>query len=230
VELELALHLYMCDVKCLVHRHDERDLVLHLRGVRVVDVSQNHRDGRVVHVLVLRRCICVVRELELRHDVSDLVLHHHDEILVRVNQSHHDVHDLQVRHRVGRVVHELALRRCICVVRELDDHLHNGPELREFQLAFPHPYAVVYRKDSKLHCCAWRHELRRVEIRRDCEHLDRAVHEVREIQPYLPWYLAWHASWQRLSLLQHGEQIRPLAWIRYRGRGLVLAFGRAAFS
>jgi hypothetical protein len=112
-------------------------------------------------------------------------------------------------------------------VREQDDHLRSD---HEFRLAFRHPCAVVYRKDSKRRYCAWRHELRRAGIQRDYEHPGREVHEVREIQPLPPWNLAWHASWQQLFLPQHGEPIQLLAWIRYRGRGLVLAFGRAAFS
>ena len=151
--------------------------------MNVVDDLMVHRhDGRVVRESVLRRCTYVVRELERRHDVSDLALHHHDEILVRVNQSHHDVRDLQVRHRDGRVVHVLVLRRCICVEHELDDHLHNGHELREFRLAFRHPYVVVCPKGSKHHYYAWRHELQRVEIRRDYGHLGREVREVHGIR------------------------------------------------
>jgi hypothetical protein len=89
---------------------------------------------------------------------------------------------------------------------------------------------VVYRKDSKHHYCALLRVLQRAVIQRGCEHLDRVVREVRGIRLLPPWILALRASWQRLFLLQRGEAIRLLAWIRYRGRGLVLAFGRAAFS
>jgi hypothetical protein len=160
----------------------------------------------VMRELVLRLYRYVEHELALHsHDGNDLVAHRHDV-------------------RAGREPeHHLYMN----AVRERDDHLHSD---RGFRLAFRHPCAVVYRKDSKRHCCALRHELRRVGIQRDCVHLGRGVHEVHEIQPLPPWNLAWHASWQQLFLRQHGEPIRLLAWIRYRGRGLVLAFGRAAFS
>jgi hypothetical protein len=160
----------------------------------------------------------VMRELVLRlckYEAHELLVHHHDG------------NDLVVRHHDVRAVRELVLRRCTCAVREWDDRLRIDPE---FRLAFRHPCAAVCRKDSKRHYCAWLHELRRAGIQRDCVHLGREVHEAREIQPLPPWNLAWHASWQQLFLLQHGEPIQLLAWIRYRERGLVLAFGRAAFS
>jgi hypothetical protein len=112
-------------------------------------------------------------------------------------------------------------------VRELEVHLHNGHVIH---LVFRHPCVVVYPKDSKHRYCAWRHELQPVEILLCCGHLGRVVHEVHGIRLLPPWILALRASWQQLFLLQHGEAIRLLAWIRYRGRGLVLAFGRAAFS
>jgi len=92
------------------------------------------------------------------------------------------VDDLMVHRHDGRVVRESVLRRCTYVVRELDGHLYNGREQREFQLAFRHPYVVVCPKDSKHHYCAWRHELQRVEIRRDYEHLGREVREVHGIR------------------------------------------------
>jgi hypothetical protein len=140
---------------------------------------------------------------------------------------HHDGNDLVAHRHDVREERELEHHLYMNAVRERDDHLHSD---RGFRLAFRHPCAVVYRKDSKRHCCALRLELRRGGIQRDCVHRGREVHEVREIQPLPPWNLAWHASWQQLFLRQHGEPIRLLAWIRYRGRGLVLAFGRAAFS
>ena len=132
----------------------------------------SHHDGRVVRALVRHRCTYAVRELVLRLYGNDLL----------------------VRHRDGRAGREPVLRRCICEVRELDGRLHYD---HEFRLAFRHPCAVVFRKDSKHHYCAWRHELRRAVIRRGYEHLGRVVHEVREIRPLPPWNLAWHASWQQ---------------------------------
>ena len=67
-------------------------------------------------------------------------------------------------------------------VRELGDRLRNDCVLREFRLAFRHPCVVVCLKDSQHHCCAWRHELQHVEIRPDCGHLGRVVHEVHGIR------------------------------------------------
>jgi hypothetical protein len=96
------------------------------------------------------------------------------------------VGDLLVRHRGERVVHESVLHRCTYEVRELDDRLRNGCVLREFRLAFRHPCVVVCLKDSKHHCCAWRHELQRVEIQLCCGRLGRVVREVRGIQPLPP--------------------------------------------
>jgi hypothetical protein len=149
----------------------------------------------------------------------------------------YEAHELLVHHRDGNdlVAHrndvregrELEHHLYMNAVRERDDRLRIDPE---FRLAFRHPCAVACRKDSIHRYCAWLHELRRAGIQRDYAHLGRGVHEVREIQPLPPWNLAWHASWQQLFLPQHGEPIRLLAWFRYRGRGLVLAFGRAAFS
>jgi hypothetical protein len=146
----------------------------------------------VVRALKLRRCTYVVRELVL----------------------HPDVHDLLARHRDVRVVRALELRRCTYAVRELDGRLHCD---HGFHLVFRHPCAVVFRKDSIRHYCAWLHELRRAVIRRGCGHRDRevhGVHEVREIQPLPPWNLAWHASWQQLFLRQRGGLIQLLAWIQ----------------
>jgi hypothetical protein len=100
---------------------------------------------------------------------------------VRVLELHlymYVVHDLLVHRHDERVVRGSVPHRCTYEVRELDGHLHNGHEQREFRLAFRHPYVVVCPKDSKHHYCAWRHELQRVEIRRDYEHLG---HEVREV-------------------------------------------------
>jgi hypothetical protein len=208
----LELHLYMNVVDdLLVHRHDER----------------------VVREPVLRRCTYVVREPEHHRDVSDLALRHRGERAVReleLRLCMNVVDDLLVRHRGERVVREPVLRRCTCEVRESGDRLRNDCVLREFQLAFRHPCVVVCPKDSKHHCCAWRHELQHVEILLCYVHLDRVVREVHGIRLLPPWILALRASWQQLFLLQRGEAIRLLAWIRYRGRGLVLAFGRAAFS
>jgi hypothetical protein len=136
----------------------------------------------------------VARGLGLHHDVRDLALHHRGEREVRELVLRLYGNDLLVRHREGRAGRESELRRCICEVRELDGRLHYD---HEFRLAFRHPYAVVFRKDSKHHYCALRHVLRRAVIRRGYEHLDRVVHEVREIRPLPPWNLAWHASWQQ---------------------------------
>jgi hypothetical protein len=113
------------------------------------------------------------------------------------------------------------------VERELDGRLHSD---REFRLAFRHPCAVVFRKDSIHHYCAWLRELRRAVIQRGYGHPGRVVREAREIRPLPPWYLALHASLQQLFLPQHGEPIQLLAWIQFRGSGPVRAFGRAAFS
>jgi hypothetical protein len=126
-----------------------------------------------------------VRELVHRHDASDLALHHRGEHAVRVLELHlymNVVDDLLVHHHDGRVVRESVLRRCTYEARELDGHLHNGREQREFRLAFRHPYVVVCPKDSKHHYCAWRRELQRAEIQRDCGHLGREVREVHGIR------------------------------------------------
>jgi hypothetical protein len=133
-----------------------RELVHH-HDVLAVGDCRNHHDGRVVHELEHRRCTYEVRELALRLYGNDLLVHHHD----------------------GRVVHELEHRRCTCAVRVLDDLLHNGHVIR---LAFRHPCAVVYRKDSKHHCCALRHVLQRAVILLCCGHLDRVVREVHGIR------------------------------------------------
>ena len=148
----------------------------------VDDLLVRHHDGRVVHVSALRRCTYVVREPEHHRDVSDLALRHRGERVVRVLELHlymNVVDDLLVRHHDGHVVHVSVLRRCTCAVRELDVHLHNGHVIH---LVFRHPYAVVYRKDSKHHYCALRLVLRRAVIQRGCEHLDRVVREVHGIR------------------------------------------------
>jgi hypothetical protein len=208
----LELHLYMnVGDDLLVHRHDER----------------------VVRESVLRRCTYAVRELEHHRDVSDLALRHRGERAERVLELRlcmNVVDDLLVHHHDGRVVRESVHRRCTYAVRVQGDRLRNDCVLREFRLVFRHPCVVVCPKDSKHRYCAWRHELQRVEILLCYVHLDRVVREVHGIRLLPPWILALRASWQQLFLLQRGEAIRLLAWIRYRGRGLVLAFGRAAFS
>jgi hypothetical protein len=162
-----------------------RVLELHLYMNVVDDLLVRRHDGHVVHESVLRRCIYVARELVFRHDVSDLVLDHRGERVVRVLELHlytSVVGDLLVRRHDGRVVHESVLRRCIYAVRALGDRLHNGCVLREFRLAFRHPYVVVCPKDSRHHCCAWRHELQHVEILLCYVHLGREVREVHGIR------------------------------------------------
>jgi hypothetical protein len=166
------LHLYTCDESLLEHHH----------AGHAERVSQNHHGEHAVGGLVLHRCTCAVHELVLHHDVSDLALHRHDGRVVRVNQSRRDVRDLLVHRHDGHAERELVLHRCTCAVRELDDHLRNGRGSNECLMVFRHLCAAVYRKDSKHHCCALRHELQRAVIRRGCEPLDREVHEVREIR------------------------------------------------
>jgi hypothetical protein len=205
---ELALHRDEHEVGVNRNHHDGHDLALHLYMYVVRESVLSHHGVREVHELELRRCTYEVHELALHRDGSGLALHHHG------------VH----------AEHGLGLHLYMYVVRGLDDHLRNDCVLREFQLAFRHPCVVVCPKDSKHHCCAWRHELQHVEILLCYVHLDRVVREVHGIRLLPPWILALRASWQQLFLLQRGEAIRLLAWIRYRGRGLVLAFGRAAFS
>jgi hypothetical protein len=103
-----------------------------------------------------------------------------------------------VLHHLGaHVVRELVLHLYRNVVRGLDDRLRNDLETHVYLMAFRHPYAVVFRRDSKHHYFAWRPELRRAEIQRGYAHLGREVPEVREIQPLQPWILAWRVSWQR---------------------------------
>ena len=151
----------------------------------VHDLLVHHHDGRVVRESVLRRCTYVARGLGLHRDVSDLALHHRGEREVRVLELHlymSVADDLLAPRHDGRVVREPVLHRCTYAVRELDGHLHNGRGQREFQLAFRHPYVVVCPKDSKHRCRAWRRELQHVEIRPDCGHLDRVVHEVHGIR------------------------------------------------
>jgi hypothetical protein len=219
VERELVLRLCKCVAhELLGHHHDVRDLVV------------RHHDVRAVRELELRRITCAVRERGLHlymNVMHELVPRPYRYVEHELALHRHDGNDLVVRHHDVRAGRELVLRLCTCVERELDDHLRSD---HGFRLAFRHPCAVVCRKDSKRHYFASCHELQRAGIQRDCVHLGREVHEVREIQPLPPWNLAWHASWQQLFLLQHGEPIRLLAWIRYLGRGLVLTFGRAAFS
>jgi hypothetical protein len=209
----------MCEARELLgHHHDGNDLVVHRHGVRAA------------RELVLRRCTCAGREQGLHlymNVMRELVLRLYRYVEHELALHRHDGNDLVVRHHDVRAGRELEHHLYMNAVRERDDRLRSG---RGVRLAFRHPCAVVYRKDSKRRYCALRHGLRRGGIQRDCVHLGREVHEVREIQPSPPWNLAWHASWQQLFLRQHGEPIRLLAWFRYRGRGLVLAFGRAAFS
>jgi hypothetical protein len=134
-----------------------------------------------VRELEHRRCTYVVREL----------VHLHDVLAVGGYRNHHDGRDLALHlymcvgresvlsHHDEHVGHGLVLHRCTCEVRELDAHLHNGHLIR---LAFRHPCAVVYRKDSKHHCCALRHVLQRAVILLCCGHLDRVVRVVRGIR------------------------------------------------
>jgi hypothetical protein len=165
-----------------------RELVLRLYKNVADDWLVRRHVERVVRESVLRRCTYAVRESVLRRcicEVNDLALHHRGELLERELVLHlykNVVDDLLVRRHDGRVVLVLVLRRCICAVRELDGHLRNDCVQREFRLAFRHPYVVVCPKDSKHHCCAWRHELLRAEIRRDCGHLGREVREVHGIR------------------------------------------------
>jgi hypothetical protein len=158
----------------------------------------------VVHELEHRRCTCGVRVLvhhrdvlavggyRNHHDGRDLALHLYMYVGHESELSHHDGHvvrelvlrlygnGLLVHHHDVRVVRVRVLRRCTCGVRVLDVHLHNGHVIR---LAFRHPFAVVYRKDSKHHCCVLRHVLRRAVIRRDYGHLDRVVRGIRLLSP-----------------------------------------------
>jgi hypothetical protein len=191
----------------------------------------HHHDGHVVREPERRRCI---------YEAHVQVPHHHDGHVVGVHQNrhdehdlvlrHHDEHDLVLHHRVERVVRELVLRRCTCVVRELDDLLRIDHGIRVCLMAFRHPYVVVCQKGSKHHYCACCHGLRRVVILLYYEHLGREVRAGHGIQPLPPWTLAWHASWRPFVLPQHDEVNPLLAWIQYRGRDLARAFGRAAFS
>ena len=164
-------------------------LELHLYMNVVDDLLVHHRDVRVVHESVLRRCTCVVREPEHHRDVSDLALRHRGEREVRVLELHlymNVVDDLLVRHHDGRVVHVSVIRRCTYAGRELGDRLRNDCVLRGFRLVFRHPCVVVCPKDSKHRYCAWRHELQRVEILLCYVHLDRVVrvaHGIRLLPP-----------------------------------------------
>jgi hypothetical protein len=153
----LVLRRCTCEVRELVHHRDElvvREPVTRHFGS---DMTLRHHDGRD---LVLHLYMCVVRESVLRRGVSDLLVHHHDVCVVR----------------------ELVLRRCTCAVRELDVLLHNDRGNLWFRLAFRHPCAVVFRKDSKRHYCALLRVLRRAVIQRGCEHLDRVVRVVHGIR------------------------------------------------
>ncbi len=168
----LELHRCTCAV---------RESALH-RGEREVGVNRNHHDGRD---LTLHLYMYVVRELALHRGVSDLVLRHHDGRVVHVLELRlymNVVDDLLVHHHDVRAVRESVLRRCTYAVRERGDRLRNDCVLREFQLAFRHPYVVVCPKDSKHRYCAWRHELQRVEILLCCVHLGRVVREVHGIR------------------------------------------------
>ena len=157
----LVLRRCTCEVRELVPHRDElvvREPVTRHFGS---DMTLRHHDGRVVHALELRRCTYAVRVLALRLYGNDLLVHHRD----------------------GLVARGLVLRRCTCEVRELDVHLHSGHVIH---LAFRHPCAVVFRKDSKHHYCALLHVLRRAVIQRGCEHLDRevrVVHGIRLLPP-----------------------------------------------
>jgi hypothetical protein len=154
---ELVHHRDVLAVGGYRNHHDGRDLALRLYMYVGRESVLNHRDGRVVRVQVLHRCTCEVRELVIRLYGNDLLVHHRDVLVARVQ----------------------VLRRCTCEVRELDVHLHNGHVIR---LAFRHPCAVVYRKDSKHHCCALRHVLQHAVILLCCGHLDRVVRVVRGIR------------------------------------------------
>jgi hypothetical protein len=184
----------------------------------------------VVRVLVFHRYIYAAHELELHRGVHELAQHRLGVLVEDVNQNYRGVRELAQHHHGGRVVHELEHRRCICVVHELDDLLHTDHEIRAYLMAFRHLYVVVCQKDSRHHCCAWRRVLRRVAIPLYCEHLGRVVRVVLGIQPLPPWTLALRASWPQFVLPHHDEVNRLLSVIQYRGRGLVRAFGRAAFS
>jgi PAS domain-containing protein len=183
-----------------VHRRcicEVRELVLRLYMYVAHESAAHHHDGRVVHVLAHHRCTCAERELEPRLYMNaerELVLHlymhvAHESVRHRCTYAGRELvlrlygNDLLVRHRDGRAVRESELRRCICEVRELGGLLHCD---REFHLAFRHPCAVVFRKDSKRHYCALLRVLRRAVIQRGCEHLDRevrVVHGIRLLPP-----------------------------------------------
>jgi hypothetical protein len=132
-----------------------------------------------VRVLVPHRDVLAVRELVTRHFGSDMALRHHDERDLVLHLYMCVGRESVLSHHDGRVGHALVFHRCTCAVRELDAHLHNGHVIR---LAFRHPCAVVYRKDSKHHCCALRHVLQRAVILLCCGHLDRVVRVVRGIR------------------------------------------------
>jgi hypothetical protein len=134
------------------------------------------------HDLALHLYMCAVHESVLRRGVSDLLVHHHDGHVVRalvLRRCTYAVREL-VLHLYGNDL--LARHRCTYAVRELDDLLHNDRGNLWFRLAFRHPCAVVFRKDSKRHYCALLRVLRRAVIQRGCEHLDRVVRVVHGIR------------------------------------------------
>jgi hypothetical protein len=132
-----------------------------------------------VRVLVHHRDERAVREPVTRHFGSDMALRHHDGRDLALHLYMYAGHASVLSHHDGRVGHALVLRRCTYAVRELVVHLHIDHVIH---LAFRHPCAVVYRKDSKRHCCALRHVLQRAVILLCCGHLGRAVREVHGIR------------------------------------------------
>jgi hypothetical protein len=164
-----------CVVRELEHRrciYVERALVLHLYMYVAHESVVRHHDGHVVRVLVHRRCTCAERESELSHHGEHAVGELEPRLYMNAGRE-------LVRHRCTCVVRVLAHRRCTCAERELGGLLHCD---REFHLAFRHPCAVVFRKDSKRHYCALLRVLRRAVIQRGYGHLGREVHEESEIR------------------------------------------------
>jgi hypothetical protein len=175
VARELKARRRACELAC-AHLHNDLEL------------AGGNLSKYVVRALVLRlhNELAWLDVHPMFYVAPELKARHRDFELVAGNLNKYVVRALVLRLRNERVW--LDVPPMFCVARELARaHLHSDRECRGHQMVFPHPCAVVCRKDSR-HLYRERYFLlQRAVILLYCGLLG---HAVREIRLWLPWTLA----------------------------------------